>query len=136
MGNMKVTSLAKFYALVLLSEKPHHGYDLIQYLSGKLGRKVSPGQIYPFLALLEKKRLVTSREAGPRDKKTYSLTREGRAFVKEMLGRFGDIIQHALESSVKKCAHCDCEIFRGGFRKKVRGKSLLFCCERCAAAFG
>ena len=45
MAEVKVTNLAKFYALVLLSEEPHHGYDLIRFLSAKLGRAVSPGQI-------------------------------------------------------------------------------------------
>ena len=131
MKEVKITNMVKFYSLFLLYEKPHHGYDIIKNTGEKLGRNVSSGQIYPFLSMLEEKGYLTAKETGEREKKVYTLTREGKVFVKDLLARFGDIIQSVVESSVKKCAHCDCEIYRGGFKK---GKKV-FCCQNCAMAF-
>ena len=135
MEKVKVTNLAKFCSLFLIYERPHHGYEIMKKVSKRLGRRTSPGQLYHVLALLEDKGYLKSRETGERDKKVYSLTMEGKVFVKEMLARFGDIMQSAVESSIKKCAHCECEIYRGGYEKKSRGKTLTFCCRNCAGAY-
>ena len=134
MKDVKITNMVKFYSLFLLYEKPHHGYDIIKSTGAKLGRTVSPGQIYPFISLLEKRKYLTVRETGKREKKIYTLTREGKVFVKDLLEKFGDIVHSVVESNIKKCAHCECEIYRGGHEKKVKGRLLYFCCERCAAA--
>lgn len=132
MKEIKVTNMAKFYTLFLLHEKPHHGYEMIKEVENKLGKRVSPGQIYPFLSLLEKRGYLIIKETGERDKKIYSLTRRGKVFVRSMLERFGDIAQAIVEQSVKKCSHCGCEIYRGGFEKTVKGKKVTFCCVNCA----
>lgn len=128
MEDVKVSNLDKLYTMILLYEKPRHGYQIIKNTGEKLGKKMSPGEIYPFLGMLEKRGLVTSRETGAREKKTYSLTPSGKKFAMSLLEKFGEIVHAAVESRLKKCHHCGCEIYRGGFAK--RGK--VFCCRACS----
>ena len=128
MDGIKVNNLVKFYTMILLYERPQHGYQIIKNIGAKLGKNVSPGEIYPFLNMLEKKKLLTSKEEGGREKKTYSLTASGRIFVMELLEKFGEIVHAAVETNLKTCAHCGCEIYRGGFDKG--GKT--YCCRACA----
>ncbi len=40
----KITNLVKFYTILLLSDGPKHGYEIIRHLGEKLGKKASPGQ--------------------------------------------------------------------------------------------
>src|SRR3954451_10099611 len=65
-------------ALALLSERPVHGYEVIQELEERTGGvwRPSPGAVYPALQLLEDQGLVTAdAEAG---KRLFSLTDAGR----------------------------------------------------------
>lgn len=64
--------------LVVLAERPMHGYELITELEARSsGRwRPSPGSIYPALNRLEKQGLVTAEESG--DKRVFSLTDRGR----------------------------------------------------------
>jgi len=65
-------------ALALLSERPMHGYEMIQELEERTDGvwRPSPGAVYPALQLLEDQGLVTAdAEAG---KRLYSLTDTGR----------------------------------------------------------
>lgn len=66
--------------LVLLNEKPSHGYQIIQELEARSGGtwRVSPGSVYPTLQQLEDEGLVreATSESGRR---VYELTDEGRA---------------------------------------------------------
>lgn len=135
MEELKVTNLSKFYSLMLLYEGPKHGYDLIKTVGEKLGKKVSPGQIYPFLAKLEKNGYIKIKSEGKREKKVYVLTNEGKKFCKSMLHRFSDIIELAIEPNLSKCAHCGCEVYKGGYKEKINGKETMFCCSHCAASF-
>jgi DNA-binding PadR family transcriptional regulator len=67
--------------LVLLSEQPMHGYQIIQELGTRSGGawRPSPGSVYPALQLLEDEGLVTAVEdAG---KRVFQLTDAGRAEV-------------------------------------------------------
>ena len=76
--------------LALLTEKPMHGYDVIQELESRSGGawRPSPGSIYPTLQMLEDGGLVTSED---RDgKRVYSLTDAGKAEVEERKERTGD----------------------------------------------
>jgi DNA-binding PadR family transcriptional regulator len=67
--------------LILLGEQPMHGYQLMQAISERTNGswKVSPGAIYPTLALLEDEGLVSTENAGGR--KLATLTDEGRAVL-------------------------------------------------------
>lgn len=128
MTDIKVTSLAKLQVLVLLHQSPRHGYEIIRKASSALGRPVGAGQVYPFLRALERKGYLAAGKRGQRERKVYSLTPKGRAFVRSLLTRFAEIAEATLASRVRKCAHCGCEIYRGGYQS--RGK--LYCCRRCA----
>jgi DNA-binding PadR family transcriptional regulator len=72
----------RFVLLQLISEKPHHGYELIKAIEEKFGGMYSPspGVIYPTLTLLEELGYVRS-EAGGGTKKLYTITEEGSAFL-------------------------------------------------------
>jgi len=66
--------------LMLISEKPSHGYELIKAIEDKLdgAYSPSPGVVYPTLTFLEEAGFATvSPEAG--GKKLYAITPEGQA---------------------------------------------------------
>jgi Fe2+ or Zn2+ uptake regulation protein len=125
-SEVKILNLVKFYAICLLAERPKHGYEIIKDIGEKMEKSVSPGQIYPFLSLLEKKGMLQHGPSGKRDKKVYNLTPKGRAF---------EIVDIAIEPRLSVCAHCSCKVYSGGYREKVGGKKLTFCCTHCAKSF-
>ena len=65
--------------LALLTERPMHGYEMIQELDARTGGiwRPSPGSIYPTLQLLEDEGLITGEETGGR--RRFTLTEDGRA---------------------------------------------------------
>lgn len=64
--------------LALLTERPMHGYEMMQELEGRTGGawRPSAGSIYPTLQQLEDEGLVKSEEIG--DRRRYTLTDAGR----------------------------------------------------------
>lgn len=132
MVRVKVTNVIKLATLFYLYQKPMHGYDLIKRLGAKMERNISASQVYPFLKLLSKNGFVKSDIEGSRDKRRYTLTLEGKNFVKSTISRLGDIIDVAVTDNLSKCAHCGCTIYKGGYRMKMHGKSRVFCCRYCA----
>jgi len=70
--------------MTALSEKPMHGYGLIQELGKTYQRPVSAGLIYPTLQELEDRGYVTS--AQEEGKKVYSITGEGRSCLEQNRG--------------------------------------------------
>jgi DNA-binding PadR family transcriptional regulator len=62
----------------LLTERPMHGYEMMQELEGRTGGawRPSAGSIYPTLQQLEDEGLVRSEEIG--DRRRYTLTDAGR----------------------------------------------------------
>jgi DNA-binding PadR family transcriptional regulator len=93
----------RLYLLSLLSERPRHGYELIQALSDRFGGTYSPsaGTIYPRLAKLEEDGLVTKSTDGR--KTVYEITDAGRA---ELLARDGELgaIEDEVTDSVRRLA--------------------------------
>jgi len=79
---MKVGAVS-LWLLLLLSEKPMYGYELIRELEKRFSGYWKPktGTIYPALEKLERNNLVTSRiefrEEAP-DRKHYALTEKGQ----------------------------------------------------------
>jgi DNA-binding PadR family transcriptional regulator len=65
--------------LALLTERPMHGYEMIQELEQRTGGvwRPSPGSIYPTLQLLEDEGLIVSEESGGR--RRFTLTEAGRS---------------------------------------------------------
>ncbi|GGK93608.1 PadR family transcriptional regulator [Nocardia jinanensis] len=76
--------------LLLLTERPMHGYELIQQIrerSDDLWRP-SPGSIYPALSQLEDEGLITIEKVAGR--KTAQLTEAGTAHITEHRAELGD----------------------------------------------
>lgn len=76
--------------LLLLSEQPMHGYQLMQEMSARTDGawRPSPGAIYPAISQLEDEGLVLiTREGGRR---LVALTDEGNAHVEEQRETLGD----------------------------------------------
>ena len=71
----------RYLVLMALSEKPMHGYALIQEIGKTHQRPVSAGLIYPMLQELGDMGYVSSVESD--GKKTYSLTAQGRKYLDE-----------------------------------------------------
>jgi DNA-binding PadR family transcriptional regulator len=71
-GNVRAAILA------LLTERPMHGYEMIQELDQRTGGvwRPSPGSVYPTLQLLEDEGKITSSEESGR--KAYSVTESGQ----------------------------------------------------------
>jgi DNA-binding PadR family transcriptional regulator len=71
----------RFLVMTALSEKPMHGYGLIQELGKTYQRQVSAGLIYPMLQELEDRGFLTSSEK--EGKRVYSITEEGRGCLEQ-----------------------------------------------------
>ncbi len=80
---MKIGAVS-LWLLLLLSEKPMYGYEIIRELEKRFSGYWKPkaGTIYPALEKLEKNHMLTSRvefrEEAP-DRKHYALTDAGRS---------------------------------------------------------
>lgn len=73
--------------LTLLAERPMHGYEMIQEISGRTDGlwRPSPGSVYPTLQMLADEGLVASTdEAG--GKKLFTLTETGQAEAAKLQG--------------------------------------------------
>ncbi|MER5266767.1 PadR family transcriptional regulator [Actinosynnema sp. NPDC002837] len=80
-GNVRTAVLA------LLAERPMHGYEMIQEISGRTDGlwRPSPGSVYPTLQMLADEGLVAStEEAG--GKKLFTLTETGRETAAKLDG--------------------------------------------------
>ena len=130
-----LTNLTKVYTLLLLSEKPKHGYEIIKALESKLKKKVSAANVYPFLKKLEGSGYISSKTIEGREKKVYRLTSEGKVFVRKILAKFDNIIELAIAPKLTQCAHCGCEVYKGSYIEKIGGKTLAFCCCSCASSY-
>jgi PadR family transcriptional regulator, regulatory protein PadR len=82
----RVERFAEPAVLLLLRERPVHGYELLEQLPDLTGERVDMGNLYRFLRLLEQEGIVRSewddRAAGP-SKRIYELTEEGQALLDE-----------------------------------------------------
>jgi poly-beta-hydroxybutyrate-responsive repressor len=82
--------------LLLLRERPHHGYELIERLPEVAGEgtRIDAGNLYRLLRALETEGMVTSEWSadlpGPA-KRTYELTDEGR----QLLERWAEALRSA-----------------------------------------
>ena len=70
-------------ALLLLSEEPRNGYQIMQEVQERSGEvwRPSPGSVYPALAQLEDEGLIRSEDSDGR--KLFALTDAGRKLVEE-----------------------------------------------------
>lgn len=132
-----LSDFSQFYILLLLSEGEIHGYGLMKSFKKRTGRTLSAGTLYPFLQKLEQRRLISQSDmsVGKRPKLVYSLTKKGIEFTEGLFRRFAAMTASAIEPSLETCASCGVRVFEGGYREKIDGKTMIFCCSHCAAAF-
>ena len=132
-----VSDFSRFYMLTILYEGPEHGYGILRKYKERVGKKISPGTVYPFLQQLNGKGLISveSFMIGNKEKKLYSLTDEGRIYARAMFKRFYGIVSAAIEPSLDICPHCGCVVYKGGHKEMVEGKEQVFCCVHCAQAY-
>jgi PadR family transcriptional regulator, regulatory protein PadR len=89
----RVERFAEPAVLLLLSERPAHGYELLDQLPEVTGERVDMGNLYRFLRLLESDGIVRSEwddDAPGPSKRIYELTGEGRALLDEWAGALRD----------------------------------------------
>ena len=80
----RVERFAEPAVLLLLRERPVHGYELLDQLPDLTGERVDMGNLYRFLRLLEAEGIVRSQwdDAAPGpSKRVYELTGEGRVLL-------------------------------------------------------
>lgn len=79
----------KLFVLMLLSQKPLHGYEIMDNVEElTLGFwRPTAGGVYPILKKMEKSSLVESewKKVGGKRRKVYSITPEGRTLVSKAL---------------------------------------------------
>jgi PadR family transcriptional regulator, regulatory protein PadR len=91
-SGMKVGAVS-LWLLILLSERPMYGYEIIRELEKRFSGYWKPktGTIYPALEKLEQDKLVTSqrefREEGP-DRKHYAVAKKGEAQLSQSVLRW------------------------------------------------
>jgi DNA-binding PadR family transcriptional regulator len=90
--------------LLLLSEKPRHGYEIIKAIEEHSSGVYtpSPGMVYPALTYLEETGYATAAAEGT--KKLFSITAEGTAFLAENRGT-ADETWNRLALFGRKLAH-------------------------------
>ncbi len=88
----------RFIILKDLEQSEHSGYSLMKHISEHLGRKPSPGSVYPILDELLREKLVTVREEGR--SKIYSITAAGKQEAKSATSHRAEILDRVI-SNVK-----------------------------------
>ncbi len=83
----------KLIVLKIISEKPIHGYDIIQEIGAKtMGRWVpSPGSVYPVLEYLETRGYISMEESDR--KKVYTITEPGKMILDHFDARRKELIE-------------------------------------------
>lgn len=138
---MSTTELAsdmvRSSVIMLLYEKPRHGYDIIRSLRQRLGKNVSPSLVYPFLNQMEQKGFLTSslRPVGQKPKKVYVLTDKGVLLATNLFKRLASLVSVAIEPTLDVCAHCGAKIYEGGHKERISGQETMFCCVHCFDAY-
>lgn len=131
------SDMSRLITLSALFREPMHGYQILEELEARLGRRVSPGLIYPFLRQLEERKLLRhkSTRVGKKARKVYELTQDGRKFCLSIFRRTAAMVSQAIKPTLDTCAHCGCRVYEGGHIQTVRGRKMMFCCIHCAQTF-
>lgn len=129
-----MSDFSRFYILTILYEGPAHGYEIMSKFKERVGKTISPGLVYPFLAVMEELGYAAyeSQMIGEKERKMYFLTEEGLDFTTKNFSRFASIISTALKTSLDVCAHCGCKVYEGAHTETIDGNETIFCCVHCA----
>jgi DNA-binding PadR family transcriptional regulator len=85
----------KIYVLSLLTKESLTGYLLMKKIGDLIGKKPSPGSIYPLLDELEKAKLITLTKKGRN--KIYTITSKGHLAFKSINSKKGEIMDKMYE---------------------------------------
>jgi PadR family transcriptional regulator PadR len=97
LGSMKVGTV-QLWLLLLLSDKPMYGYEIIRELERRFSGYWSPrtGTIYPALEKLEENGFITGqiefRDHGP-DRKHYAITDKGKEELKSAMAQWAKMTE-------------------------------------------
>jgi DNA-binding PadR family transcriptional regulator len=132
-----ISDFSRFYILTILYEGPVHGYSIISQFKRRVKKEISPSLVYPFLAQLEEKGLVTHTEkpVGEKERKIFELTPAGKELCIGLFKRFAELVTIAIEPSLDICAHCGCKVYEGAYREVLDGVEMAFCCVHCAQSY-
>jgi PadR family transcriptional regulator, regulatory protein PadR len=93
--------LLELIVMSVLARREFYGYELVEHILSRTGFEVSDGTLYTILTRLKSDGLVNTRweaaERGPA-RKYYALTKEGRAVLSSMQGRWADIAHGVAEA--------------------------------------
>ena len=91
MGRFLFRGDLRLVILALVENEPRHGYELIKQIEDMTGGfyAPSPGVVYPTLTYLEEAGYVRAEEDA--NKKRYSITDEGKAYLDENRAIIGKI---------------------------------------------
>jgi PadR family transcriptional regulator PadR len=96
MHGREIRALLHPFLLLLISERPGHGYDLIERLEALGIPDVEPGHVYRVLRGLERDSSLVSvwetAEAGPA-RRRYQLTAKGRDDLRSWIERLAQLDQ-------------------------------------------
>jgi DNA-binding PadR family transcriptional regulator len=127
-------------ALLLLSEEPRNGYQIMQEVQERSGGvwRASPGSVYPALQQLEDEGLIRSQESDGR--KLYVLTDAGREIVAER-GKdkpapwdqmSGDVSERArgLGKLMREVANAFAQVIRTGSEEQIASAQKVLAVTR------
>jgi PadR family transcriptional regulator PadR len=138
-GSMKIGTV-QLWLLLLLSEKPMYGYEIIRELERRFSGYWSPktGTIYPALEKLEESGFITGqiefRDHGP-DRKHYAITGQGEEELKSTMIRWSRMTEmidayreehQALFRFRKECTSMEVEEMLTRLGKAFRETSIKF----------
>ena len=137
--SMKVGTV-QLWLLLLLSDKPMYGYEIIRELERRFSGYWSPktGTVYPALEKLEENQLVTGqiefRDHGP-DRKHYAITDKGKEELKAAMAQWAKMTEmidtyrethQALFKFKKSCSRDEASKLLTKLGTAFRGKSFDF----------
>jgi DNA-binding PadR family transcriptional regulator len=100
----------RYLVLDAISERPRHGYEVIQHIEQRAGGtyRPSPGVIYPTLQMLEE--LGHARVVEAAGRKAYEITDEGRAELTQNARAVDDFYQRFDEDPLESHAEDFAEV--------------------------
>lgn len=95
LGDILFKAQIKLLVLKKLNEDSYSGYDLMSELEEYLGKKPSPGYIYPLLKDLKDKKLIKETKKGK--KNNYCLSVKGKKFLIELIKKKKEAMENMID---------------------------------------
>lgn len=105
MGEYEPRNFLRPCLLLLLQEKPAHGYDLVERLHASFIDDTDAGGVYRTLRSFEREGLVSSSwclsTSGPA-RRTYSLTADGKEALRRQVETL-EVTHHLVQTFLRRC---------------------------------